>query len=64
MPVRVKSVRLAAAVVVTAAAAAVGGTRVDAQDATVPGVGLGGKLVVYSGRAEEYVEGLVTHFIQ
>lgn len=46
-----------------AAAVAVGETRVDAQDATVPGAGLGGKLIVYSGRAEEYVEDLVTHFM-
>ncbi len=35
-----------------------------AQDATatVPGAGLGGNLVVYSGRAEEYIAAIVDHF--
>ena len=41
---------------------ALGGERAGAQDTTVPGAGLGGKLVVYSGRAEEYVADLATHF--
>jgi len=44
--------------------AAMGGAHARAQDATptVPGAGLGGKLVVYSGRAEEYIGALVDQF--
>ena len=55
----------AAALAMTALGGAVPGARARQADATptAPGVGLGGSLVVYSGRADEYIQALVDQFV-